>query len=980
MPDSFLLKNLQIAKALNENAVTSLSDWIQNGGNPDWRENAYMASLNDLTDDEHKAMIDDLATKTKSRMNKDGERELLLHRGANQEELPITDRKATHHGISSWSPAKHIAHAFASDYAGEDAEVPTHVVSAWVPEQHIGIYVPHVADTHGIKLPKDRRDEHEVIVGGGNQFDVHSTELPKMKKTEIEPLRKAPLMFDAETHPEQKPYVEVWRMQNATGQGPFNNETGMWQSDWQDIPHSLATGRPDPNEDPGFKQSGSQGQYKPNEWESFGHPGTHRFGFESLDHLNNWFTPAEQKRLEHHGFKPTKVKAKKVWTSGKQVFYEPYHEQESEKLVASERELEKGIYGDWKNEGYAISHTIEHNPKVNPENPWDDHDHTIRVFAHDKNGNLVGKAPFLFHPRHQTLMPAGTRVDEAHRRKGLASAMYSYAENIMGKPVVDENPGGRTKDAEALWAQPNRMFGMRKRIVKIEESVYFEELIKAKREKLCCMFMFDGVAHPDVLHVTHKYFRDFKDLKKLIQILEKYFADHPFHDIKVKFADPEMFGENKDVKVLRPAQQKVRLFLPDLKDMLEEIEKDKWTEYKPHVAVSDNIDELDIPVVDYAIVSGGNILWSVRGLHKSESAADIETEEIKENKKKPEAHERHEFKAAKWTHPNGHPRCVICGQEERVDGMCDPLDKSNYGPKNMGLYTAAPNEKRKSNRTGIEAEGAGPNRAVKEIASGGRDTGKQQAAREAAEAQKKSRMNPVKVYSKEEIAHLEAKRKLAASEHKSDWKNAPVQVQDWRMSYLQHRSHPTEEIPAQHDILDSLREKMLNEGQLTYDPKRGFIRNRRIADRGTKEPLMRAEPGSVKLIHYSQIPNLKEINPEFHGTGAKDAMIARSGKTSVPVSYFYRHGTEPEAMVANPAKSLYHATLGPQHKLYDLANDHKKLVQRALDENQGAWNTENILGKIKGEGYHGFFNSKSALPNAVALFHPHPVDKEEVLK
>jgi len=53
--------------------------------------------------------------------------------------------------------------------------------------------------------------------------------------------------------------------------------------------------------------------------------------------------------------------------------------------------------------------------------------------------------------------------------------------------------------------------------------------------------------------------------------------------------------------------------------------------------------------------------------------ADLERENalIAENKKKPEATKPHKFQAAKWTHPNGHPRCIICGDEERVGGWCN---------------------------------------------------------------------------------------------------------------------------------------------------------------------------------------------------------------------------------------------------------------------------------------------------------------------
>lgn len=62
------------------------------------------------------------------------------------------------------------------------------------------------------------------------------------------------------------------------------------------------------------------------------------------------------------------------------------------------------------------------------------------------------------------------------------------------------------------------------------------------------------------------------------------------------------------------------------------------------------------------------------GLIKNESA-DKETKAINENKKSPEAQKPHKFSPAKWTHPNGHPRCKICGDEERTGGMCEGRKK-----------------------------------------------------------------------------------------------------------------------------------------------------------------------------------------------------------------------------------------------------------------------------------------------------------------
>lgn len=69
---------------------------------------------------------------------------------------------------------------------------------------------------------------------------------------------------------------------------------------------------------------------------------------------------------------------------------------------------------------------------------------------------------------------------------------------------------------------------------------------------------------------------------------------------------------------------------------------------------------------------GGYLYIRPKKLIKSQSAADKESEIIKENKEKPENQKDHKFKAAKWTHSNGHPRCIRCGDEERIGGICKP--------------------------------------------------------------------------------------------------------------------------------------------------------------------------------------------------------------------------------------------------------------------------------------------------------------------
>jgi hypothetical protein len=114
------------------------------------------------------------------------------------------------------------------------------------------------------------------------------------------------------------------------------------------------------------------------------------------------------------------------------------------------------------------------------------------------------------------------------------------------------------------------------------------------------------------------------------------------------------------------------------------------------------------------------------------------------------------------------------------------------------------------------------------------------------------------------------------------------------------------------------------------------------------------------------------------GTGAPSSEYKR-GLPEVGRSYWYREGTQPEDLVTQGAKSKYNATLLPHHTLYDLATDRDGLVKQAFEENQGAWNSDMILSKVKNAGHHGFYNSSSALPNVVSLFYNHPIDKEQTL-
>lgn len=87
-------------------------------------------------------------------------------------------------------------------------------------------------------------------------------------------------------------------------------------------------------------------------------------------------------------------------------------------------------------------------------------------------------------------------------------------------------------------------------------------------------------------------------------------------------------------------------------------------------------------------------------------------------------------------------------------GKSEELGKSNYGPKHMALYSHADNAKRKEGRTG-EVAHVGPNKAVQHAGP----TKNDQAEHAAKVAHQKSKQNPVKHFSPNQIKHLKRKAK-----------------------------------------------------------------------------------------------------------------------------------------------------------------------------------------------------------------------------
>jgi len=97
-------------------------------------------------------------------------------------------------------------------------------------------------------------------------------------------------------------------------------------------------------------------------------------------------------------------------------------------------ELDKKVLDP--NLGYSFK--VVHNP----------HNLMSEIHAHDSAGNLIGQARFKYNDDN-TLSSALTYVDEAHQRRGVASAMYAHAEKKLGKKI---KPSAlQTDEGAALW-------------------------------------------------------------------------------------------------------------------------------------------------------------------------------------------------------------------------------------------------------------------------------------------------------------------------------------------------------------------------------------------------------------------------------------------------------------------------------------------------------------------------------------------------
>lgn len=84
-------------------------------------------------------------------------------------------------------------------------------------------------------------------------------------------------------------------------------------------------------------------------------------------------------------------------------------------------------------------------------------DNEYVVYA-KKGSQEVGRLNFIKSRFKPVLKGTTVTVDPAHRRQGIGSSMYVYAEKELGMKFVKSDEV-LTPDGKRLWDNPNRKFG-----------------------------------------------------------------------------------------------------------------------------------------------------------------------------------------------------------------------------------------------------------------------------------------------------------------------------------------------------------------------------------------------------------------------------------------------------------------------------------------------------------------------------------------
>lgn len=135
------------------------------------------------------------------------------------------------------------------------------------------------------------------------------------------------------------------------------------------------------------------------------------------------------------------------------------------KDLSKEKVFNQKSRGDWKSEGYEIQKHgapvdfegaddgqaeafLKDNPKLRPKD----------FNVYDPDGENVGSLRVGLTKDLKNIYVWDVNIDEAHRRKGIATALYRAAEKDFKKKLV-AGVSGLSEDSKGLWSQPNRPFG-----------------------------------------------------------------------------------------------------------------------------------------------------------------------------------------------------------------------------------------------------------------------------------------------------------------------------------------------------------------------------------------------------------------------------------------------------------------------------------------------------------------------------------------
>lgn len=111
-------------------------------------------------------------------------------------------------------------------------------------------------------------------------------------------------------------------------------------------------------------------------------------------------------------------------------------------------------------QGYRLLYRFEESP-IEIEGMRD-----LTIFT-AQGGETVATADLTDDEMARAFYVQNVSVQPAHRRRGLANAIYVFAEKLVGKTLYNFWTGDnhQSPEARALWAQPNRPFGPQPRKV-----------------------------------------------------------------------------------------------------------------------------------------------------------------------------------------------------------------------------------------------------------------------------------------------------------------------------------------------------------------------------------------------------------------------------------------------------------------------------------------------------------------------------------